>query len=46
VKVWTGFTFIIIEERQSTILEMWQVRPLIENNPVDPKGGWNVWGML
>ena len=31
--------------RQSAILEMWQVRPLIENNPSDPKGGWNMWGM-
>jgi hypothetical protein len=40
------FYRVIIEDRQSTILEMWQVRPLIENTPSDPKGGWNMWGML
>jgi len=22
-----------------------QVRPVIENNPADPKGGWNMWGI-
>jgi len=47
VKVWTGFTviIIIIKDKQSTILEMWPVRPLIENNLTDPRGEWNVWVM-
>ena len=40
-----GVDWLYSHRRQSTILEMWQVRPVIENNPADSKGGWNVWGM-
>jgi hypothetical protein len=39
------FYRVITEDRQSTILETWQIRRLVEINPADPKGGQNVWGI-
>jgi hypothetical protein len=33
----------ITEDGQSTVLELWQVMPLVENKPADSEGGLKMW---
>ena len=45
MEMWTGFTE---SSKKTDKVPFWRcsrLDPLIENNPADPKGGWNLWGM-